>query len=96
MVSLHGITEGDGMCFLVMEWAPLGPLDQYLADHRQRGGRGKAEGGQGDEMVLQSSNGTSTSTAGRETKGLGRESEAIELEAPRRLDSPPPLPSESL
>ena len=35
MVTLHGIAEAEGACYLVMEWADLGPLDQYLAEHRR-------------------------------------------------------------
>ena len=34
VTKLFGVTEYTGACYLVMEWLDLGPLDQYLAEHR--------------------------------------------------------------
>jgi hypothetical protein len=38
VVLLHGIAEENGACFLVTDWAPFGPLDNYLVQHRYRDG----------------------------------------------------------
>ena len=60
MVTLHGIAEEDGACYLVMEWARLGPLDQYLTEHRyltererERRGEREREGGRRDQDLTE-------------------------------------------
>jgi hypothetical protein len=35
VARLFGIAEEGEVCYLVMEWAQLGAIDQFLAENRQ-------------------------------------------------------------